>query len=182
MRIYTRTGDQGTTGLLGGLRVSKASLRIFAYGSVDELNSVLGMAVSQLQDGEAASWLRAIQNELHILCADLANPDPDRAGPRICAAHVERLEHLCDRLDAELPPLKHFILPGGTFAAALLHFARTVARRAEREVVALAEEEAINPQALCYLNRLSDLLFLLARWVNLQAKVAEMAPWYGDLP
>ncbi|MFN3920384.1 MAG: cob(I)yrinic acid a,c-diamide adenosyltransferase [Methylohalobius sp.] len=178
MRIYTRTGDRGETGLIGGLRVSKASLRIGAYGSVDELNCALGMAISQLPEGEVKAWLLAIQNELHIVCADLASPDLARAGPRIAASHVEGLEHLCDRIEAELPKLKQFILPGGTFPAALLHFARAVARRAEREAVALAAEEKINPEVIRYLNRLSDLLFLLARLINHRAGVSEVHPSY----
>ncbi len=178
MRIYTRTGDRGETGLIGGLRVSKASLRIRAYGSVDELNCALGITISQLQEGEVKAWLLTIQNELHIVCADLANPDLARAGPRITASHVEGLERLCDRIDAELPKLKQFILPGGAFAAALLHFARAVARRAEREVVALAAEEPINTEVIRYLNRLSDLLFLLARLINHRAGIVERHPSY----
>ncbi len=178
MTIYTRTGDKGETGLIGGRRVSKASLRIGAYGSVDELNSALGIVISQLEAGEIKTQLMAIQNELHIVCADLANPDPTRTGPRIAAVHVEELEHLCDRIDAELPRLRQFILPGGTFAAAFLHFARTVARRAEREAVALANEEAINPEVIRYLNRLSDLLFLMARLLNHRAGVVELHPHY----
>lgn len=178
MRIYTRTGDKGETGLIGGKRVSKASLRIEAYGSVDELNSALGVVISQLEEGEVRAWLLATQNELHIVCADLANPDLAQAGIRITATHVEGLEYLCDRIDAELPRLKQFILPGGTFTAALVHFARTVARRAERETVALAAEEAINPELIRYLNRLSDLLFLLARLINHRAGVIEMHPSY----
>lgn len=178
MRIYTRTGDQGETGLIGGLRVSKASLRIRAYGSVDELNCALGVVISQVDEGEVKTWLLAIQNELHIVCADLANPDLARAGPRIAASHVEELERLCDKIDVELPPLRQFILPGGTFAAALLHFARAVARRAERKTVALAAEETINPEVIRYLNRLSDLLFLMARLINHRAGVVDKHPSY----
>ncbi len=177
MKIYTRTGDTGETSLIGH-RVSKASKRISAYGSVDELNSALGVVVSQLEEGELKSLLLAIQNELHIVCADLANPDLSRAGPRIAATYIENLEKLCDRIQAELPPLKQFILPGGTFPASLLHLARAIARRAEREVVALAAEEGINPEVIRYLNRLSDLLFLLARLINHRAEVGEVNPSY----
>ncbi len=178
MRIYTRTGDRGETGLIGGLRISKAALRIAAYGSVDELNSALGVAIAQLEEDELKRWLHAIQNELHVVCADLASPDLARPVPRITAAHVERLEQLCDRIDAELPPLKQFILPGGSFPAALIHLARAIARRAEREVVALAQQEPVNPEVIRYLNRLSDLLFLMARWINHRAGVAEIYPSY----
>lgn len=178
MRIYTRTGDKGETTLIGGYRVSKASSRIRAYGSVDELSCVLGIVISQLDEGEIKDWLLAIQNELHIVCADLANPDPAQVGPKIAASHVVGLEHLCDRIDAGLPKLKQFILPGGAFAASLLHFARAVARRAERETVALAAEEEINPEAIRYLNRLSDLLFLLARLINHRTGVVERHPKY----
>jgi cob(I)alamin adenosyltransferase len=177
VKIYTRTGDTGETALISG-RVSKASKRVAAYGSVDELNSALGVVISQLEEGELKALLLSLQNELHIVCADLANPDLSRAGPRIAVVHVQGLEKLCDRIEAELPPLKQFILPGGTFPASLLHLARAIARRAEREVVALAAEEQINPEVICYLNRLSDLLFLLARLINYRAGVGEINPSY----
>ncbi len=183
-KIYTKAGDRGETGLLGEGRVSKASPRIEAYGTVDELNAALGVvaAVTQLpEDDELRTHIEEIQNELHTLCADLAAPDlRDKRIPRIHKAHVERLERLCDALSEELPELRSFVLPGGSIAGALLHWARTVCRRAERRVVALAEREpqAVNPEALRYLNRLSDLLFLLARWANRRAGVAEKAPRY----
>lgn len=180
MRIYTRTGDKGETGLIGGRRVSKASLRIEAYGTVDELNAVLGLVATGIEQAELKAWIAGIQNELHIVCADLASPDLAKIGPRIAAARVERLEHLCDWLDERLPVLKKFILPGGTFAGACLHLARTVARRAERHTVALAAQEKINPEVIRYLNRLSDLLFLMARFVNQQAGIAEIHPDYSE--
>ncbi|GAB6877677.1 cob(I)yrinic acid a,c-diamide adenosyltransferase [Thermaerobacter litoralis] len=181
MKIYTRTGDGGETGLLGGGRVPKAHPRVEAYGAVDELNAVLGWAVALLDGAEPASVLRQLQQECFLLGADLAAPPgPAReagAGlPRMAAERVQALEALIDRYDGELPPLRQFILPGGTPAAAALHLARTVARRAERRVAALAAQEEINPVALQYLNRLSDLLFVLARWVNHQAGVPDV-PW-----
>ena len=178
MKIYTRTGDRGETGLFGGKRVSKASLRIETYGTADELNAALGMAASQAQSQEIKEIIERLQNELHIVCADLASPDLKSQGPRMTAKHVEELEKLCDQLDEKLPPLKKFVLPSGTFAGTLLHYARTVARRAERRTVELASHEEVNPEAIKYLNRLSDLLFLLARTVNHQASVPEIHPKY----
>lgn len=177
MRIYTRTGDQGETGLFGGKRVSKASLRIEAYGTVDELNSLLGLVAAEAKDAQIKTLLERIQNELHIVEAELANPS-ESAGPRIQAQHVTALETQCDLLEAELPPLKRFILPGGSRLGAQLHLARTVARRAERRVVALATKEAVNPELIKYLNRLSDLLFLLARTANHRTGALEIHPTY----
>jgi cob(I)alamin adenosyltransferase len=177
MRIYTRTGDRGETGLFGGRRVSKASLRIEAYGSVDELNSLLGLVAAETEDAQIKVLIERLQNELHIIEADLANPSGS-AGPRIQAQQITELEKHCDRLTAELPPLTKFILPGGSRVGALLHLARTVARRAERHVVALAAEEEANPEVLKYLNRLSDLLFLMARTANQQAGAPEIHPTY----
>jgi cob(I)alamin adenosyltransferase len=181
MKIYTKAGDQGETGLLGGRRVSKASPRIEAYGTVDELSAALGVVLTQLggNGAEASRIVKKIQNELHIVCADLAAPDLSNGKiPRIEAKHVEQLEKLCDELEEELPPLERFVLPGGTPAGALLHWARTVARRAERRVVELAAHEEINAEVVRYLNRLSDLLFLLARWVNHRGGVEESHPSY----
>jgi len=180
MKIYTRGGDRGETGLWGGERVSKSSARIEAYGAVDELNSALGVAASQLgEDDGLRAVIERIQNELHIICADLAAPDlSDEKIPRIGAGHVADLEKLCDKLDEELPELKRFILPGGSAAGAMLHWVRTVARRAERRVVRLAAQEEINPEVVRYLNRLSDLLFLMARLVNQQAGLPERHPHY----
>lgn len=178
VKIYTRTGDKGETGLIGGHRVSKASPRIEACGTVDELNSTLGLAASQLESLEIRGMVERLQNELHLVCADLADPDLGSKGKRITAAHVERLERLCDQLEGRLPPLKSFILPGGTPTGALLHYARAVARRAERRTVELAFSEKINPEVIRYLNRLSDLLFLMARFVNHQAGLPEIHPKY----
>ncbi len=178
MKIYTRKGDRGETGLLGKKRISKASLRIEAYGTVDELIAALGVAASQLKDPSIGKSIERLQSALHLVCAELATPDLKRDAYRISEKHVEVLEKHCDELEAKLPALKNFILPGGVPAGAQLHFTRTVARRAERRVVELAEQEAINPEVIRYLNRLSDLLFLIAAWVNHKAGVSERHPDY----
>ena len=171
MKIYTRTGDDGTTGLFGGGRVSKTHPRITAYGTVDEANSTLGLALSLAVDHPDSERLQSvigrIQAELFTLGADLATPEDSRAKvPRITADQVALLEKDIDALEQDLPPLKQFILPGGLPAAAALHVARTVCRRAERLVVEASESEEISPFAAVYLNRLSDLLFVMARWTN----------------
>ncbi len=167
-RIYTRGGDAGETSLGDGTRVPKDDPRIAAYGVVDELNAVLGLALAEALPADLRATLGRVQNELFDLGADLAVPVADRKRERlrISPAQVARLEELCDRANAELPPLRSFVLPGGTRAAGLLHVARTVCRRAERAVVSLARGEDVNPAALAYLNRLSDLLFILARGAN----------------
>lgn len=164
-RVVTRTGDGGKTALIGGERVSKGSLRVDSYGEVDELNSCLGLAVAWLQDAAAIDLLQPVQHRLFTLGADLAAPEGVGV-PRITAEHVKELEESMEPLMDELPPLEEFILPGGGPAGAALHLARTVARRAERAAVALASHEPINEQAIIYLNRLSDFLFVLARVVN----------------
>lgn len=171
-RVYTRTGDQGQTSLVGGARVSKASLRVDAYGDVDELNCVIGVARARANDKEIDEVLGLIQNDLFTLGADLASPSEIDV-PRIDESFVTKLEGFADRFLAELEPLKEFILPGGPEAGAVLHLARTVARRAERRVVALSETGQLNPETIVYLNRLSDLLFILARVVNHRAGVLE---------
>jgi cob(I)alamin adenosyltransferase len=172
-KVYTKTGDGGETSLVGGKRVSKASLRVDAYGDVDELNSFIGLARAYLQDPEIDSALSLIQNDLFTLGGDLASPAEVQV-PRINDEFVATLEELSDKFLEELEPLREFILPGGCAAGAALHLARTVARRNERKVVALSGEEEINSQAITYLNRLSDLLFILARLVNKRAGVPEM--------
>ncbi len=164
-KVITRTGDGGETSLVNGKRVSKASLRVDAYGDVDELNSVIGVVRSLLEDAEIDAALAQIQNDLFTLGADLASP-ADFEVPRIPAVFVKSLENLSDNFLAELEPLKEFILPGGSETGAMVHLARTVARRAERKVVALSAEEEINNFTIVYLNRLSDLLFIVARVVN----------------
>jgi cob(I)alamin adenosyltransferase len=168
-KVYTRTGDDGTTGLGGGQRVGKDTLRIEAYGTVDELNSVLGVALASGLNADVAGPLGAIQNELFHLGSDLCILEEDKAKtpvPRIEERHVVALETLMDRLSEQLPPLENFILPGGTAGSAHLHVARTVCRRAERLVVALSRTEAVGAWTVRYLNRLSDALFVMARHEN----------------
>jgi cob(I)alamin adenosyltransferase len=164
-RIYTRAGDAGETSLGDGSRVSKTDPRIEAYGTVDELNSLLGLALASSElPTEFRPWLEQIQNELFDLGADLSVPlEDERERLRVAPEQVERLEQLCDLVNQRLEPLKSFVLPSGGEAPARLHVARTVCRRAERAAVALGEMVEINPLALAYLNRLSDLLFILAR-------------------
>jgi cob(I)alamin adenosyltransferase len=167
-RIYTRAGDAGETSLGDGSRVPKTDLRIEAYGTVDELNSFVGAALAGDLPEEFRPWLEQVQNDLFDLGADLSVPleDERRERLRVTAEQVERLEELCDLVNERLEPLKSFVLPGGTEASAWLHLARAVCRRAERLGVALAAEHSVNPAALAYLNRLSDLLFILARAAN----------------
>ncbi len=171
-RIYTKTGDGGTTALGDGTRVAKDHQRIEACGTVDELNSALGLAIAAGLDAEAAGLLQAIQNDLFDLGADLCVPARSRRGKktrpplRIEARHVQPLEQAIDRFNAALRPLRSFVLPGGTAASSWLHLARTVCRRAERRVVTLSRKETVNPQTIIYLNRLSDLLFVMARRAN----------------
>jgi cob(I)alamin adenosyltransferase len=173
-RIYTRGGDAGETSLGNGARVGKDAARIDAYGDVDELNAVLGVALARGVPEPAASWLARVQNELFDLGADLAVPLEDpRERLRVTGEQVERLEGWCDEGNEGLPMLRSFVLPGGSEAAALLQLARTVCRRAERRAVALSRREQVTPEALAYLNRLSDLLFILARAANATAGVEE---------
>ena len=167
MKIYTKTGDAGETSLFGGTRVEKDALRIEAYGTVDELNSVIGVCRSMNTVQEIDRILGQIQNDLFTLGADLATPRKTRRKiRRVTAADARRLERHIDTLEPLLAPLKHFILPGGGRTAAMLQFARTVCRRAERLVVRLSRSEPIGAHGVIYLNRLSDLLFVLARRVN----------------
>ena len=179
MKIYTKTGDAGETGLWGGLRVSKDSTRVQAYGTVDECNAAIGVARAALGAvplGNLGTLLAQIQNQLFVVGADLATPGEAAGIPRVGAGEVAFLEQTIDALEAELEPLRQFILPGGAPAAAQLHLARTVCRHAERWAVRLAREEQINPQVGIYLNRLSDCLFVLARAANARAGVADV-PW-----
>lgn len=181
MKIYTKTGDAGETGLFGGERVPKDHPRVAAYGDVDELNAAIGLARAldprHFEDG----LLQAIQRDLFAIGAVLATPDPARlikalGGSGIADPAVAQLEEAIDRLDETLPPLKDFILPGGTSKGAALHMARTVCRRAERAVVGLGRATAVSPVIGRYLNRLSDLLFVLARAVNREAGAGDI-PW-----
>lgn len=175
-KIYTRTGDDGTTSLGSKQRVPKESLRVAAYGTVDELNSVIGVALAHGLNGRLQTDLLAVQNELFHLGSDLAFPEEDKAQfaiPQIEERHVVKLEALMDELTKIVGALENFILPGGAVGAANLHVARTVCRRAEREVVALSRVEKVGTFVLPYLNRLSDALFVMARYENHQRGVAE---------
>ncbi len=167
MKIYTRKGDAGETSLFGGSRVSKSSLRIEAYGTVDELNSIVGLAASYSLSPKGTLWTRQVQEYLFILGADLATPPSSKTRiNRIGDEEIKNLEEAIDEMDDKLPPLKNFILPGGSQQGAVLHMARTVCRRAERAVVACGEEEEISEESLKFLNRLSDFFFMLARYEN----------------
>lgn len=172
-KIYTKTGDDGTTGLVDGSRIAKNDSRMAAIGDVDELNSALGVAVCAVGDDDLIARLRMIQNDLFDLGADLATPagegddfEPSEMILRITASQVERLEREIDALNENLEPLTSFILPGGSKDAAAIHLARAIARRAERTAVGAAQDMPINPQALAYVNRLSDYLFVLGRALN----------------
>ena len=164
-KIYTRTGDSGTAGLVDGSRVGKSSLRMVAIGEVDEANAAIGVAIGALAKAEVVRQLLRIQNDLFDLGADAATPGEVEGALRILASQVERLEHEIDAMNAQLEPLTSFILPSGSPAVAALHLARGVVRRAERAAVALSASEALNPHLLAYLNRLSDHLFVAARVV-----------------
>lgn len=174
MRIYTKTGDRGETGLFGGGRVPKDHPRVAAYGQVDELNAAIGAAAATPPEALEAPLLESIQRDLFTIGAQLAASDPAAlaralSGPPLGDAHVTALERAIDRLEAGLPALQRFILPGGAPKAAAFHLARTVCRRAERAAVTLGRTEALPPAVLTYLNRLSDLLFVLARAANAAA-------------
>ena len=164
-KIYTKTGDEGTAGLVDGSRVSKSSARMAAIGEVDEANAAIGLAIAQMDDGDLSRQLLAVQNELFDLGADVATPGSIEGALRIVPGQVARLEAELDGMNDSLDPLTSFILPGGSAAVAALHLARTVVRRAERVAVALHESEPLNPHLLAYLNRLSDFLFVAARFV-----------------
>lgn len=180
MKIYTRKGDKGETGLIGGTRVSKSALRVEAYGEVDELNAVLGWIRTKLTDETIRKELLGIQRDLFAIGAQLADPTghveqkAEKAG--LHEERIRELEGIIDRYDTVLSPLRAFILPGGSEGGALLHLARTVCRRAERRMVALSQDVPLSPMLITYINRLSDLLFTLARAVNREAGIEEI-PW-----
>jgi cob(I)alamin adenosyltransferase len=178
MKIYTKTGDDGETGLWGGQRVRKDAIRVRAYGDVDELNATLGILRTWGPSSDIDACLARIQSELFVLGADLATPGEASNIPRVKDAYITALEQEIDQFETELTPLKQFILPGGTQAAAYAHLARTVCRRAERETVMLAdsEGESINVAVVPYLNRLSDWLFVVGRLINARAGVSDV-PW-----
>lgn len=175
MKIYTKFGDTGNTTLLGGTVVSKDELAVGAYGSVDELNAFLGTVLAFSELEELTESLKRIQSDLFIIGAELASTESKKS---LSPMRISELEEEIDKLAAALPPLKNFILPGGSKTASLLHLARTVCRRTEREVVALSKKEKVNPIIISYLNRVGDLLFMLARHVNYKKKVSETI-WKG---
>jgi cob(I)alamin adenosyltransferase len=179
MKIYTRTGDEGETGLFGGGRVPKGHLRVEAYGTVDELNAVLGMCVEAVEAEDVEAWLLLVQQDLFNLGASLATPGAESgqarpAIPELPTERIEEMERWIDSASEECPELRAFILPGGSRVAGVLHLARAVCRRAERAVERLNREEPVDPVVLRYLNRLSDLLFALARLVNHRSGVPDV--------
>jgi cob(I)alamin adenosyltransferase len=178
MKIYTKTGDGGETGLFGGERVSKSSLRIKAYGTIDELNSFTGIAAIETADAEITELLNTIQNQLFTVGSDLAAPDTEKNRkkgiPRVPEEFYLKAEQAIDYFESKLEPLKNFILPGGSRGAAYLHICRTVARRAEREVVELNKTENTGDNIIIYLNRLSDLFFVLSRYENKMSGIPDV--------
>lgn len=176
-KIYTKKGDKMETELFGGQKIFKSSQRIEAYGTIDELSGILGVVISRLEHEDVKKELLEIQNQLHIICAEIANPNEDKKH-LIKEEHVKYLENLCDKFTNELKPLDKFIIPGGSHDGATMHFARTIARRAEREAVRFSTMSIINQEILKYLNRLSDLLFILSRTINQREGISEDNPKY----
>jgi cob(I)alamin adenosyltransferase len=174
MKIYTKTGDEGETSLFDNSRVWKSDERIMSYGAIDELNSSLGIALSLELDHEIEDILIKIQNDLFIVGSDLANPNMSDKKIRTTAKMIDFLEQKIDLLEPQLEPLTSFILPGGTLLASILHLSRTISRRAETHVVRLSKNQEINKVAVIYLNRLSDLMFILARVVNSRKKISDI--------
>lgn len=166
LKIYTKTGDDGNTGVQGNLRISKSHPRIIAYGTVDEANAALGIVLTNSLDEDIANLLTIVQNELFLIGADLSNPNLNDIKNRVSLEMIQNLESTIDKFESELPPLTNFILPGGDIAASQLHYVRTVVRRAETHVVQLSEKNEINSNCIIYLNRLSDLLFVVSRLIN----------------
>jgi cob(I)alamin adenosyltransferase len=177
MKIYTKSGDKGETGLYGGERIAKDSLRIEAYGTIDELNSFIGLTITEIIDIEVKKLLDKIQNTLFTLGSDLSAPDNEKNKkhniPRISNNHYKEIEKEIDRFDSQLPGLRNFILPGGCKSSALLHICRTICRRAERRVVSLNNIENLSSDIIIFLNRLSDLFFVLARYENKNAGIPD---------
>jgi cob(I)alamin adenosyltransferase len=176
MKIYTKTGDDGNTSLQGNYRIVKSHPRIIAYGTVDEANAALGMVLTNSLDDDIITILTKIQNDLFIVGADLSNPNLNDVKNRVSLDLVKTLEHHIDKFELELPSLTNFILPGGDLAAAQLHYVRTVVRRAETQTVELSEKDEINSNCIKYLNRLSDLFFVMGRLIN-KRKNREDIPW-----
>lgn len=182
-KIYTRTGDRGETSLIGGQRVKKDALRVEAYGTIDELNAAIGASASFINNRDLASLLQLIQNELFNIGAELSSLKKLKKDDKLYELNKEKitvLEEAIDLYDSKLPPLRNFILPGGSKTGSLLHLARTICRRAERRLVALARKEALNENIVVYINRLSDLLFVLARFLNKREGMEEI-PWGKNL-
>ena len=175
MKIYTKTGDDGTTGLIGNKRVKKSNPRIATYGMVDELNAALGIVLSSKLGKDIRDLLTKIQNDLFVVGADLANPNLDNKSNRVTSDMVLYLEKEIDRLEEKLSPITFFILPGGDLVASQVHLARAICRRAEINVVNLSEVDKINNECLVYMNRLSDLLFVIARTINKRKKISDVA-------
>ena len=175
VKIYTKTGDDGSTGLIGGNRVRKSSPRIIAYGTVDELNSSLGIVLSSKLDSDITDLLIKIQNDLFVVGADLANPDLKNITNRVTDDMIQFLESSIDKLEMELNPISYFILPGGDLIASQVHMARSISRRAETSIVYLAEIEEINKTCKIYINRLADLLFVIARVINKRKMIKDIA-------
>ncbi len=175
MKIYTKTGDDGTTGLIGNKRVKKSNPRIATYGMVDELNAALGIVLSSKLGKDIRDLLIKIQNDLFVVGADLANPNLDNKSNRVSSEMVLYLEKEIDRLEEKLLPITFFILPGGDLVASQVHMARAICRRAEINVVNLSEVDQINNECLVYMNRLSDLLFVVARTINKRKKISDVA-------
>jgi len=174
MKIYTKTGDDGSTGLQGNLRITKSHPRITSYGIVDEANAALGVVLVNPLDEDITKVLTNIQNDLFLVGADLSNPNLNDIKNRVTLDMVERLEHHIDKFESELPTLTNFILPGGDNVAAQLHYVRTVVRRAETQVVQLSEKDEINSNCIKYLNRLSDLLFVMSRLINKRKDIGDI--------
>jgi len=179
MPIYTRRGDKGETDVLGGARLPKDHLRIEAIGQIDELNAVLGIAIAFSEDEKNNGLLRQIQKDIFVIGANFSGGGKVKLQKHITPARVTEIEHEIDKIEEQISPLHHFVLPGGSKTASLLHLARTVCRRAERSVVALSRKEKVDPQVIIYLNRLSDLLFVMARLVNRKKRVEETM-WKGS--
>lgn len=175
VKIYTKTGDDGTTGLVGGNRVKKSDPRIIAYGAVDELNSAIGIVLSSVLDSDIDEILTTIQNQLFVVGADLANPNLNDTSSRVTTDMIIFLEKHIDKLEGELSPITYFILPGGNSVASQLHLARAICRRAEANIIGLSESQQINKTCQIYMNRLSDLLFVIARSINKRKKIKDIA-------
>ncbi len=174
MKIYTKTGDDGTTGIQNGARISKTDSRIQAYGMVDEINSFLGIILSKLDEKDLVNLITKIQNDLFLVGSDLSNPDLKNTQNRVNDEMIKTLEENIDNLEKKLPPITNFILPGGHEIAALVHVSRSITRRAEIFVIFLSEKEKINNNCIIYLNRLSDLLFVIARTINQRKNVKDV--------